>query len=188
MPAIYYLGIDQSLTRPGISILNEKGEIELCTSIEIASKLRGAKRLLAISQKIQFVLKPYERGTTWAMEGPSLGSVHREFDLGEASGVVKLTVLSYFSPLEPIIVEPNRLKRFFTGNGAAKKIDMINRAWALGSGIEDDDNAADALALARVAWATKNKDKLTLRHELEVVKDILSPKAKKTRKALPKNI
>ncbi len=65
---------------------------------------------------------------------------------------------------------------------------MINRAWELGVTVEDDDNAADAYALARFAWAMKNKEKLKTRHEIEVINDVLAPKKIAKRIPVSKNL
>lgn len=57
-------------------------------------------------------------------------------------------------------VQPNVLKKFATGNGAAKKENMIRFAQALKPGVTDD-NEADALWLLEYAKAKFAKERLS---------------------------
>jgi Holliday junction resolvasome RuvABC endonuclease subunit len=96
------------------------------------------------------------------MEGTVLAS-HSALKLGELAGLVKLSIWDYFDgnlnsviPYEehlrkPLQIPPMTLKKYATGKGTSKKQEMllqIYKRW----GVEfNDDNAADAYALARLA-------------------------------------
>ena len=89
-----------------------------------------------------------------AMEGTVLAS-HSALVLGELSAVVKMTLwVMYGNQPElrtPLQVPPMTLKKYASGKGTSKKQEMllqIYKRW----GVEfNDDNAADAYALARLA-------------------------------------
>jgi crossover junction endodeoxyribonuclease RuvC len=109
-----------------------------------------------------------------AMEGSVLAS-HAALVLGELAAVVKMAIYDYFGEDEncryPLKIPPMTLKKYATGKGNAKKQEMlmqIYKRW----GIEfNDDNAADAYALGRLAGKTAI-DKI----EEAVAKQIEDPK------------
>lgn len=146
-----YVGVDQSLTEPGMAVLSDTGEVVFAASFP-SGKLRGGSRLHWIAERITDSIPHNSCVAGSCLEGPSLDSMHKEFDLGEVSGVVKATLYS-LGP-EPLVVAPASLKVFTTGNSSAFKEDMINAVkefWGYDPG--GNDNVADALALARVAYA-----------------------------------
>jgi Holliday junction resolvasome RuvABC endonuclease subunit len=109
-----------------------------------------------------------------AMEGSVLAS-HAALVLGELAAVVKMAIYDYFGEDEscryPLKVPPMTLKKYAAGKGNAKKQEMlmqIYKRW----GIEfNDDNAADAYALGRLAGKTANDE-----IEKAVAKQIEDPK------------
>lgn len=114
----------------------------------VADELRGAARLAFIREVfLHFLGKNSIQGV--AIEGYSVGSVNRPFDLGEVSGVLRQTVYTA-TGLECVVVPPSTLKKYATGLSHASKeqmIDALRRHYAT-----DDDNIADAVWLARYAW------------------------------------
>lgn len=175
--------MDPSLTKPGLAILNKIGSALFVGSLSVGQNTRGTERLARIFDWVQKELKPYARPILRAcVEGPSLNSVHREFDLGEASGVLKLAVygIGGSSVVEPLIIPPTSAKLFACGNGQADKREIIHAVKIhYRVDVGEDNDAADALVLARIAWALDNESLLTRRSELEVVRGLLNPKPKK---------
>lgn len=162
----------------------------MITSLSVSRKSRGAERLHGHWEWVRQSLNAFSETLGGAcIEGPSLDSVHREFDLGEASGVLKAAVYS-FSPVELQVVEPARLKKFATGNAMASKEEVLHAVKTVyGLDLGDDDDRADAYVLARIAWAKDNVSSLTRRCEAEVVHAILHPAAKpKRRLKSPTNV
>lgn len=182
MASAFYVGIDQSLLRPGIAVFTEDGEVALATDLIVAPTLRGGTRLRWIKDSIMAKLKPYASSlVAGAMEGPSLGSTHREFDLGEISGVIKLLLLEAVG-VEPWVIPPTTLKKFATGNGLAKKEDVLHAVKnKYGYDFTDRDDVADAFFLARMAWALNHPKLSTRRCELEVIAALLAPAKPKQR-------
>jgi Holliday junction resolvasome RuvABC endonuclease subunit len=179
-----YIGVDPSLNRPGLAILKNGLEIEFLNALSVSRKLRGAERLATIfSWAASHTRFPLGVVTGGCIEGPSLGSTHREFDLGEASGALKVAVFEA-AGVELQVIEPTRLKKFATGNGQASKAEVIHAVKVVfGIDLGDDDDSADALMLARLAWALDHKDELRRRCELEVVTALQRGKPKRRSRA-----
>ena len=117
------------------------------------SEFRGVQRLVDIynwfdAKFFEFSFNGWQVENV-AMEGTVLAS-HSALALGELSAVVKL-VLWYNHTEPPLQIPPMTLKKYASGKGNAKKQEMllqIYKRW----GVEfNDDNAADAYALARLA-------------------------------------
>lgn len=186
-----YVGIDPSLNRPGLAVLNNTGKTLIATAFSVGRYTKGASRLHQNASWLVATVSSLQLNVARVcIEGPSLGSTHREFDLGEASGALKAAIYNYAS-VEPAVVEPLRLKKFATGKPQATKSEMIHAVKAVGGpDLGDDDDAADAYMLARLAWALDNQSSLTRRCELEVVQSMLEakPARRVPRAKTPNNI
>jgi crossover junction endodeoxyribonuclease RuvC len=170
---MYYLGVDQSLREPGIALVNEAGKVCVALSSKVGSTLRGGQRLAHI-QKVLLDAVGSAQVHHAAMEGPSLNSTHREFDLGEVSGVVRATIFHSWA-IEPLIVPPTQVKLFATGRGGASKEDVINavnKGWELST---DNDNVADAIVLAQIARAVHSGQRCATRYQADVVVSLMRP-------------
>lgn len=179
-----FIGIDPSLRRPGVAVVRDDGSCLFARSVSVGRHLRGGERLKFIYDAADTLLKgtglTYQRA---AMEGPSLNSTHREFDLGEGSGVFKILIYSFAN--EPYVVPPTSLKKFATGFSTADKAQVLHAVKIYyGVDLGDDDDAADALVLAKVAWAVSNREQLTRRHEVQVISSLTAPKKIKPRAKL----
>ena len=177
-----YVGVDPSLTSPGLAVVDAAGKVLFADSFSVRRDVRGAARLVAneawASETLSKLAKPLLRA---CIEGPSLGSTHREFDLGEGSGVLKRAVYHY-GAVEPIVIAPTRLKLFATGKAQAEKVDVLHAVKnQFGLDLKNNDDAADALMLAYLAWALDHSSQLTRRSQLEVVRDVLNPVVKQKR-------
>lgn len=140
-----YVGIDPSLTSPGLAILNEdlsvRGLFNLATK-----KLRGGERLAAIYDWACSHLKDLGPAKA-AIEGYALKAQNRPFDLGEAGGVLRLALTKNWIPYQ--VVTPAEVKKFATGNGQATKEQIrrcIHARWGLDIPQEDQ---ADAYVIGR---------------------------------------
>lgn len=145
------IGIDQSLTGFALSVVSVEFP-NLHKTWVFKSEYRGVQRLLEISLWIDARFLECEmRGWTVkdvAMEGTVLAS-QSALVLGELSATVKLALLK--RSILPLQVPPMTLKKYATGKGTSKKQEMllqIYKRW----GVEfNDDNAADAYSLGRLA-------------------------------------
>lgn len=146
----------------------------VATSTRVGETLRGGGRLDAIRN---FLLRTVgDLGISFAaLEGPSLNSTHREFDLGEVSGVVRAEIYHSWS-VEPLVVAPAQLKLYATGRSGADKGEIINavKGWGFTT---DNDNVADAVVLAHIARSVHQEVRCATRHQQDVVIRLRHPKA-----------
>ena len=157
-----FLGIDQSLTSPGFALLTSNVNL---SHLETKS-LRGGERLEAIYDMLRGFLD--STVTLAALEGYSIGSQNRPFDLGEVGGVVRLCLTQHRIPY--LVVAPMSVKKF-AGALATDKDAMriaVLKKWQID--IPQDDEC-DAFVLAKVAEAYSLGNS-TCRAELEVLKSL----------------
>jgi len=154
-----YIGLDQSLTGFGLTILSKDDPTQYLTWVYKSSYF-GIERLADIRQWITDTLAFAEEHWVLediAMEGTVLAS-QAALVLGELSATVRLAIFDFFEEGDdrrfPLKVPPMTLKKYAAGKGNAKKQEMlmqIYKRW----GIEfNDDNAADSYALARLVSKT----------------------------------
>lgn len=144
-----YVGVDPSLTSPGLAILHEGGGVFLRQNL-VTRDLRGGDRLQAIFGWASDAVFGCQ-GATAVIEGYAMAAQNRPFDLGEAGGVLRLVLTQASIPY--VVVPPALVKKYVTGNGQATKKqvqDCIERNWGLRIVQEDQ---ADAYGMARLAEA-----------------------------------
>ena len=166
------MGVDLALRLTGVCVLDSQG---FHPTLINASKLRGRRRLAFIRDALVRLVMA-QRPDTVALEGYSIMSENRSFDLGEVAGVIKLLTVDAEIPL--IIAAPKQLKKFVTGSGTASKAQMIEHVAKHYGVVTADDNEADAVGLAKLAevYLTGNS---TRRCELEIVHRLQNPKTKR---------
>ena len=153
------IGIDQSLTGFALSAVSIDSP-NLHKTWVFKSEFRGVQRLHDIDSwfniKLAELHKDGNKVVNVAMEGTVLQSQAASI-LGELAGITKLALFIFFDARYkpacalPLQIPPMTLKKYATGKGTAKKQEMllqIYKRW----GVEfNDDNAADAYALGRLA-------------------------------------
>lgn len=166
-------GVDPGLVSPAAAVVSG-GRVLSAATLTIGRTLRGARRLVEIRHQLEAFFAPWGPLEGLAIEGPSLGSVHREYDLGEASGAIKSWVCERHD-LEPQVVEPARLKLYATGNGQADKAAVMEYVVRrLGYPVDGDD-AADAIVLAHISFALAVKERPATRDQAEVLRALRHP-------------
>lgn len=131
-----------------------------------------ARRLHELARALELEIVRYPpRPELVVLEGYSMGSPGRLslIRLGEIGGVIRCRLFELGIPY--VEVSPSSLKRFATGKGNAKKPEMIARALEL-SGLEMNDDEADAWHLRRIGRTAYGLEKTTADHELEVIASI----------------
>lgn len=150
------IGIDQSLTGFALTVMSVENPTQHLTWV-YKSPYFGIERLVDIRQWLNDHLSYIDEELELeiddvAMEGTVLQS-QAALVLGELSACVRLAIYDYFDDYRryPLKVPPMTLKKYAAGKGNAKKQEMllqIYKRWGLEF---NDDNAADAYALARLA-------------------------------------
>lgn len=153
--ALVYVGIDQSYTGFGLTVIDEDGAYYTWV---YKSDLRGVDRLLDIDHFLTDLLLRFAwRVKDIAIEAPVRMS-HSALMSGELLAVVKLVCRKTFGrtdPGYPVQVPPSTLKKYVTGDGRADKRKMIEAvADSWGAEFVTNDNAADSYGLARIACKT----------------------------------
>lgn len=187
-----FLGVDSSLRCPGAVLLADSGALIRAGHLKVKDSVRGGQRLAQIHAWLSDeILSGVVAGelTGAAIEGPSLGSTHLEYDLGSAYGVCVFAVYVKMG-IECRRIEPSRLKKFATSNGQASKDEVLHAVKDVWGVDLTDDNEGDAYVLARIARALVHKD-FTRRCQAEIIRDITQPTTPKARKRAghdPENI
>ena len=158
-------GIDASLTGTGVCCLT-KGVYYPVFLPEV--KLRGAERLLELRRRLFKVIDDFKPELVM-LEGYSYDSVGRLFEIGEWGGIIKVEMCSRGIPVES--VAPKRLKRFMGVTRSDKELMLEAVKNRLKYDAGNNDNLADAAALARLAEVYLTND-TKYRSELEVVRDM----------------
>jgi Holliday junction resolvasome RuvABC endonuclease subunit len=138
----------------------------------------GVERLYKLKIDIGLVLcQLSKRGriARIAMEGYSMYERYGQHASGEVGGVIKLTILLHFGGrgerAYPVLVAPQQLKKFATGNGNTKK-ELITKEVLKRWDIDfDDTNLAEAYVLARMAHAVDVKPEMPL-FQQDVIKKL----------------
>lgn len=183
------IGIDQSLTGFALSAVSIESPVNHMTWV-FKSSYRGVQRLDDIQtfmfDKFEWLKDRGNRIEEIAMEGTVLAS-QSALVLGELAAAVKLLAFDYFNGTNnaspgfpehmrfPLQIPPMTLKKYAAGKGNAKKQEMlmqIYKRWGLEF---NDDNAADAYSLGRLATGTSINDV-----EAAVVEQIKDPKYRDT--------
>jgi crossover junction endodeoxyribonuclease RuvC len=173
-----FLGIDQSLQSPGFALVTEKGEHFKSSTLSVTRESRGVQREAFIRDGLMDFIEGREAQIkAGAIEGFSVNSVHRPFDLGGIFSVLRLYVFDV-SHIELMIVPPLSLKKFVTGNGHATKEQVlysVKTVW--GIDFKDASDSADAFGLAKLAWA-RATNSYNRRCEAEAVHDLFTAKVR----------
>lgn len=159
------IGIDQSLTGFALSAVSIEDPSKHTTWV-YKSKESGVRRLADIrwwmESKFDSLDSSGNRVMEIAMEGTVLAS-HSALVLGELAGMVKLICWDYFDGMlnsrtpypphlrVPMQIPPMTVKKFAAGKGNAKKQEMLLQIYKR-YGLEfNNDNAADAYCIGRMA-------------------------------------
>lgn len=163
------IGIDQSLTGFALAVIDSDNPENYYVEV-FKSKYSGVQRLDNISEWMDGMIEFYCKDTIVdvAMEGTVLAS-HSALVLGELAATVKLTLYRWWS-ICPLQVPPMTLKKYATGKGNSKKQEMLMQMYKRWGVEFNDDNAADAYALSRVAAGIHIDD--TEKAIIEQLKDL----------------
>jgi Holliday junction resolvasome RuvABC endonuclease subunit len=121
-----------------IEVSNEENEID------------QLKRVCIIRDRVIRVLKDFKVNHI-AIEGYNMGRTSNQgfvYQIGELAGIIK--VMLHENKYDVQLVPPTTLKKYITGSGAAKKEDMQEWIYKKYFLVFEDDNEADAFALAKI--------------------------------------
>lgn len=171
------IGIDQSANHSGVVVLAQDGTLLLHKLLE--PKVSGLERLAWLRNALTETLAPFDGALIGVRESYALRSVNRPFLLGEIGALAQLALYDHCQRVEECA--PKALKKFTAGHGAAEKGDMKQAVASRWDVVFDDDNLADAYALARLGLALLDPLQTKRRDQREVMATIERGPAKKKR-------
>ena len=151
-----YVGLDFAFAKNGFVTLGEDGTLLTKKLLISSPKKSDEERLDDIMLEISMDIP--KKTKLVCLEGLSFGSKGNSLaQMGALHYLVRLFL--YHNKIDYKIITPTQLKKFVTGSGRVQKNLMllkIYKKW----GIEfDDDNLADAYALARFAFEVSTNEK-----------------------------
>lgn len=133
-----YAGLDWSMSSPGLAIQSEnevlfygikqkKKHVSSNKNIvlldPVAVYKNDAERYFLLSAMFIEILKEHKI-TTVFLEGYAYGASGNTFNIGECTGILKLSL--WKSGIDLIVLQPGEIKKFATGKGNANKTAMYD--------------------------------------------------------------
>ena len=158
---IISLGLDLSLTGTGVVVLNDgkivKQRLIKSKPISDGKPSDEVKRIRKIVEEIELIVGD-STPTIAVIEGLA-------FMVKNATALVQLAALNYMTRamlmdynVPFLIIAPTSLKKFVTGNGAAKKDVMLIETYKRWGVSILNDNECDAYGLARLGYSILQLD------------------------------
>lgn len=168
-----YVGLDQSYSAFGISVLNEKGDHTFIQRFPAEKFGHGVDRNLTIYHYLKGFLEELDKTDPIrhvCMEGYARGRNNWREEAGELGALVKMALrTSLDAPVRyPTIIMPSQLKKFATGSGTAAKNTVLMHVFRKWGREFRFDGEADAYTLAKIAHGLENGV------ELAYEKDVLA--------------
>ena len=153
----YYIGIDISSTHTAIVVLNKMGGLVDYILIEPKQKDLRERGQEVVNKCLTYISKYNNEISVIAIESPAFMAKGKVADLAMIVGGVYYGLSNDYSS---ILVPPTTLKKFFTGNGRAKKKDMLAKCpldllTEFTKYYKKIDDLVDAYALALYAMLKK---------------------------------
>lgn len=142
-----WVGIDPSLAKLGIVATD--GERTCWRIHKPPSSMAMPARLSAHRQLLHNFFSLLQQPELVVVEAPGYGAQHRGMDLGKLNGIVDVVIYDEHLEDSAILMAPNTLKKFVTNKGNAPKNLMIREVFRVWDFDAEDDNIADAFALAQ---------------------------------------
>lgn len=151
-PRGYAIGVDQSANHTGVVVLSEGGDLLCAATIEpLEHGLWDRARLRYIRDQLELLCREHGPFKVGVWESYSMESKHRAFLLGEVGGIVQLALDTHAEQV--FSAAPAALKKFATGHRLADKDTMKRFVQTTYAAAFEDDNLADAYALAQLGRA-----------------------------------
>jgi Holliday junction resolvasome RuvABC endonuclease subunit len=171
-----YLGIDPGAKNCALVAFNPNRGVVLTwkPGKDIPAGVRRLSYLIHhIKQQLGVISDDGGNIVRIAMEHYSMFEKFGQHAAGEVGGAIKLALVGWFgldNPIGyPILVSPQQLKKFAIGSGNAKKSMMVKEVLKRWGQDFNDENLAEAYALARVAHAQASEPAMPA-FQLEVIK------------------
>jgi crossover junction endodeoxyribonuclease RuvC len=161
------VAIDPSLTGLGVMAISAAGKMEYYEYTSKSAKTLESRlrRYNELSLSVKNILKCHVPDLC-LIEGYSFGSKGSSvITLGEFGGILRNSIVGIADVT--VEVPPTVLKKFITGKGNAKKLDVVSTLSAKYGFTFKSDNHADAFGLAQLGRAVLGYMELTNNHQRE---------------------
>ena len=146
-----YIGVDISLTGTGVCKLEANGRLVTSKCITTKAHKSFTQWFDRVDDITKQVMLYVDEGSIVFVEGYAFGATGQVFNIAELSGYIKYQL--YRGNCTAVIqVPPTSLKKFITGKGNAKKELILKEVYKTYGVDFEDNNEADAYALARMAY------------------------------------
>lgn len=146
----YYVGLDISVTGTGIVVLDRQLQIMTAECIKSKPQDDWYARVNDIVRRV-FIPMPDPPFTTVYVEDYAFAAKGQVFNIAELSGIIKYRL--WCDSYNFLRVPPTSLKKFTTATGTAPKELMMKEVYKRYNVDFNDNNVADAYALARMGYA-----------------------------------
>jgi len=145
------LGIDPGIADTGYGVIKKQGQKLVCLtcgSIKTPAKTDLTKRLLSLHKELTKIIKKYQPDKVAVEELFFAKNVKTALTVGQARGVVLLTLAEHNLPL--FEYKPSQVKQALTSYGAADKrqVGLMVKLMLNLKSLPRPDDATDALAIA----------------------------------------
>ncbi len=138
------VGIDPS-THTGVAVVDSSTGVIFTKEVTAPKGHQGILRAVTISSEVLSILREYNPDMI-CLEGYSLHSKFNLATMVELGTILRMSLMSLYP--EYYEVAPTSLKKFATGKGNAAKQVVIMNIYKRFNFETDNDNVADAVALA----------------------------------------
>lgn len=163
------LGIDQSVTESGYTILEDKKVLAIES---FKPKKKDFFRILEIEDFFSEIINEAKVDAV-VIEGYAYGRQQKSEMMGELGGILKRMLIKIEKTF--YIIPPTQMKKFATGNGKADKtktVVSIVRKWNPDS---DNEHALESFVLALIGYYAESKEIEGLnQYELDILKEVKS--------------
>lgn len=161
-------GIDPSYSCTAVVVLRD-GSFADSLRLKLPEEEPPA-RLVFVRDKVRSFLSGFQPELV-AIEGYAHGAKFGREQAGELGGILRVTLWEELWPY--VVVAPPTLKKWVTGKGVAEKSLILREVYKKWGFDAEDDNLADAFALAKLAGAMKAPERTktfsALMKKLEVI-------------------
>ena len=148
--APYYVGLDISITGTGVVVLDKQLKTVVAECIKSKPQEDWYGRVHTISARI-FSFLPSPTFSTVFVEDYAFAAKGQVFNIAELSGIIKYGL--WCDAYNFLRIPPTSLKKFTTATGTAPKELMMKEVYKRYGVDFNDNNVADAYALARMGYA-----------------------------------
>ena len=148
--APYYVGLDISITGTGVVVLDKQLQIAVAECVKTKPQDDWYGRVNNIVSRV-FSYIPAPVVCAVFVEDYAFAAKGQVFNIAELSGIIKFRLWSDAYPF--LRIPPTSLKKFTTATGTAPKELMMKEVYKRYGVDFNDNNVADAYALARMGYA-----------------------------------